>query len=458
MLPAFCEDDMPHNPGVTERLAQFVADTRWDALNPTIVHQAKRSLMNFFAVALTGCRESTIETALQSLAAFSGGRQAAVIGRRKRIDALNAAFLNAASANVLDFCDTHVPTVIHPTAPLAPALLALGELQRVSGRDAILAFVLGQEIECRIGLAMSPSHYHRGWHITATCGVFGAAAGSGKLLALKPEQMVWALGIAATQAAGLCECLGTPAKSVGVGNAARNGLWSALLAGKDFTGPAEPLIGAQGYYHALAETPQLPFLTDKLGETWEILKTSYKPYPCGFVVHPVLDCVLDWRREHPRAVVETVKVFGNPLLAARTDRPNISTSGQSQVSVQHAVAAALVTGKAGVAQFAQACVDDPEVVALRGKVEVIRDESFPTVAAAVEIVAADGKTHKLAQRGARGSDANPMTDKELEDKLRDAAAAAIPRNDVAALIDAIWTLDESDDISSLAALAVPRTN
>jgi len=444
--------------GITERLAQFVVETRWDALQPPVVHQAKRSLLNFFAVALTGCCEPTIETALQALAAFSGGRQAAIIGRSERIDALNAAFLNAASANVLDFCDTHVPTVIHPTAPLAPALLALGELQRVGGRDAILAFVLGQEIECRIGLAMSPSHYHRGWHSTATCGVFGAAAGGGKLLALKPARMVWALGIAATQAAGLCECLGTPAKSVGVGNAARNGLLSALLAAKDFTGPPEPLTGVQGYYHALDETPQLGILTDRLGETWEIAKTSYKPYPCGFVVHPVLDCVLDWRRAHPEAAVDKITVFSNPLLAARTDRPNISTSGQSQVSVQHAVAAALVTGKAGVAQFAQDCVNDPKVAALRGKVEVVRDESFPTIAAAVEIFTADGKTHKLTQRAARGSDANPMTDRDLEDKLRDAAATAIPHNDSAALIDAIWTLDESDDISKLTALAVPRAN
>jgi 2-methylcitrate dehydratase PrpD len=449
---------MPQNSGATERLAQFVVETRWDALEPSIVHQVKRSLMNFFAVALTGCCEPTIETALQTLAAFSGGRQAAVIGRSERIDALNAAFLNAASANVLDFCDTHVPTVIHPTAPLAPALLAVSELRRVTGRDAILAFVLGQEIECRIGLAMSPSHYHRGWHITATCGVFGAAAGSGKLLGINSAQMIWALGIAATQAAGLCECLGTPAKSVGVGNAARNGLMSALLAAKDFTGPAEPLTGVQGYFHALNEAPQLGLLAEGLGETWEIAKTSYKPYPCGFVVHPVLDCVLDWRRAHPEVAVERVKVFGNPLLAARTDRPNISTSGQSQVSVQHAVAAALVTGKAGVAQFAQECVNDPQVAALRGKVQVIRDESFPTVTAAVEIVTAEGKTHELSQRAARGSDANPMTDKDLEDKLRDAAASVLPRNDVATLIEAIWTLNESDDIAGLTALAVPRAN
>jgi len=180
---------MSDNVEVTRHLAQFVAGTEWDALTPPVVHQAKRALINFFAVALTGCCEPAIETALQSLTAFSGGRRATIIGRGERLDALSAAFLNAASANVLDFCDTHVPTVIHPTAPVAPSLFALGELRDVSGRDLILAFVLGAEIECRIGLAMSPSHYRRGWHITATCGVFGAAAGSGKILGLKAEPM-----------------------------------------------------------------------------------------------------------------------------------------------------------------------------------------------------------------------------------------------------------------------------
>src|SRR4029077_5012254 len=117
--------EMPHKTDVTQRLGQFVVETKWDALKPPVVHQAKRALVNFFAVALTGCREPAIETALQSLTAFSGGRQATMIGRGERLDALSTAFLNAASANVLDFCDTHVPTVIHPTAPVAPSLFAL---------------------------------------------------------------------------------------------------------------------------------------------------------------------------------------------------------------------------------------------------------------------------------------------------------------------------------------------
>jgi 2-methylcitrate dehydratase PrpD len=446
---------MLHKPLVTQTLARYIAAARWEDMPSPVRHQAKRSLINLFAVALAGCRAEPIEVALRSLAEFSGGKTATLIGRSERVDALSAAFLNAASANVHDFCDTHLATVIHPTAPVAPALLAFAELRPVSGKDLLLAFILGNEIQARIGLAISPQHYNKGWHITSTCGVFGAAAGCGKLLGLDERRLVWALGTASTQSSGLCECLGMPAKSVSVGNAARNGLWSALLADKGFEGPAEPLTGRQGFYNALGDTPDLSLITDRLGESFEITATSYKPYPCGFVIHPVLDCVLDWRRDHRAAEVTRVVVRGNPLLAHRTDRPEISTGRESQVSVQHAVAAALVHGVAGLEQFADACVDDPRVRALRGKVEVVRDEAFSTIAAAVDITTADGAVHKLSQSAARGSDVNPMSDRDLETKLRTVAAAWNPRVDTTPLIDAIWALDESADVSPLASLAVP---
>jgi 2-methylcitrate dehydratase PrpD len=447
---------MPQKPGVTESLARNVVATQWEDIPPDVRHQAKRSLINYFAVTLAGCRSQPIEIALRSLAEFTDRRQATLVGRSERLDALSAAFLNAACANVDDFCDTHVATVIHPTAPVAAALLAFSELRRVSGPDLLLALVLGNEVQARIGLAISPSHYNRGWHITSTCGVFGAAAGSGKLAALDVRQMVWALGIASTQSAGLCECLGTPAKSVSVGNAARNGLWSALLAEKGFSGPSEPLGGVQGFYHALAEKPDLSRVTDGWGEEWQIMATSYKPYPCGFVIHPVLDCVLDWRRENEVADVVRIVVRGNPLLGVRADRPDVSTGREAQVSVQHAVAAALVFGKAGLDQFTDACVHDPDVLKLRSKVEVVRDESFPTTAAAVEITTADGRTHNLAQTAARGSDANPLSDHDLEEKLRTAAKGWNPNYDAASLIEAIWAIDRSTDVSELALLTIPQ--
>lgn len=447
---------MLHRPGVTQNLARFVVAARWDDIPDTVRHAAKRALLNVFAVALAGCRAGPVEMALQSLAEFSERRQATIIGRSERMDSLSAAFLNAASANAFDFDDTHIPTVIHPTAPVAPALFALAERRPVSGAELLLAFILGVELACRIGRAISPGHYTKGWHITATCGVFGAAAGAGTLLGLDERRMIWALGNAATQSCGLCECLGWPAKSIGVGNAARNGLWSALLAEKGFEGPPEPIAGVQGFLNAMAEPPDWAALTDGLGETWELAQNAIKPYPCGFVIHPFLDVVLDWRRQHPDDAIERVVLRGNPLLSDRTDRPDISTGAESQVSVQHAVAAALVLGQAGLAEFTDACARDPAVVAMRRRIAVVRDPAVATIAAQVELCTADGRTHRLSTPAARGSPANPMSDRDVEEKLRTVVGSWQPSYDVAPLIAAIWALDRSDDAARVLALTVPH--
>ncbi len=160
---------------------------------------------------------------------FAGPATTTLIGRKKT-DGASASFVNAVAANLYDFDDTHLNTVIHPTAPVAPVVLALSEQHGYSGRDLIEAFVLGAEVECRIGNSVSPGHYARGWHITATCGVFGAAAATARLLRLTAEQSAHALGIAASQSGSLVENLATSAKNVGVGNAARNGLMAALFA------------------------------------------------------------------------------------------------------------------------------------------------------------------------------------------------------------------------------------
>ena len=159
--------------GVTAALAHFVADTRREDVPDKVRHEAKRALLNYFAVTLAGCRTGPVETAPTSLADYSGGKQATIIGRKERIDALSAAFLSGAGANVFDCFDTQLPTVVHPTAPVAPALLSLAEMQRVDGQQLLLSFVLGFEIECRAGGAVSPGHYPKGWHITSTCGVIG---------------------------------------------------------------------------------------------------------------------------------------------------------------------------------------------------------------------------------------------------------------------------------------------
>jgi 2-methylcitrate dehydratase PrpD len=334
-------------------------------------------------------------------------------------------------------------------------------MRPISGRNLLLAFALGVEIECRLGNAISPEHYTRGWHITSTCGTLGAAVASGKLLSLDTERTIWAIGAAATQTGGLVECLGTPTKSLSVGNAARSGLWSALLAERGFSGPPAPIEGRQGFLSALAPSViDWSALTDRLGDTWELLKNTYKPYPGGIVVHPAIDAALALRDEPGFTIdsIERIVVRGHPMLAARADRPNVTTGREAQVSAQHSVAAALLFGEASLAQYTDACVRDPAVLALRAKINVERDETIDIAAATLHMRAKDGASRVVTVPAARGSLARPLTDREIENKLRLLAASWCTSHDIQPLIDAIWALDRADDASLAVRLAVPAQN
>jgi len=445
---------MPDNPNVSETLARFAAETPASRIPDTVRHEAKRALLNILATGIRGASDPTYRTLLGTLPVAAQG-EATIVGRRERAGALDAAFLNGAGANIDDFCDTHLPTVIHPTAPVMPPLYALSERQRLSGAALLEAFALGVEVACRIGNSISPSHYRvRGWHITASCGVFGAAAAAGRVLGLDSRQMVWALGSAAAQASGLVEMLGMPTKSIGVGNAARNGLWSALLAQRGFAGPPRPLEGRFGFFNAVGETPDVSALTGGLGESWELSINAYKPYPGGVVIHPVIDAVLELRGEGVRTdEIERILVRGHPLLSERADRPNVTTGREAQVSVQHSVAAAQIFGDAGLDQYTDACVNDPAVLALRRKVEVAQDPAIAVEAATVEVWTRDGQHRRAAVTAARGSAGRPLTDRELEQKFERLAGdrVADPRK----LIDTVWSIDKAADASAILAMTQP---
>jgi 2-methylcitrate dehydratase PrpD len=240
---------------VGQHLGQFVAASRWDVLPLSLRHEAKRSLLNFVGCALGVAHMLPIDLAMRVLESLSGADRVTVLGRAQQLDVLNAAFINAISANLLDYDDTHLQTVIHPTAPVAPATLALAEQRGLAGAAMLHALILGAEVECRIGNSVSPGHYARGWHITSTCGVFGAAVASGKLLGLDAQQTWHAIGIAASQSAGLIENLPSAAKNVAVGNAARNGLFAALLAEQGYTAAPAAVEGALGWARAMGDDP-----------------------------------------------------------------------------------------------------------------------------------------------------------------------------------------------------------
>jgi 2-methylcitrate dehydratase PrpD len=438
----------------TAALARFVAASRWDDIPAPVRHEARRALLNFVACALAGSQDEAIGHAIAVLGPLSGPPQALVIGRGERFDMLTAAFLNAASGNVLDFDDTHPPTVIHPTSPVAPPLLALCETMPLTGAQVLHALALGIEVACRLGNAVGLGHYVRGWHSTSTCGAVGAAAAAAKALGLDGPRTAWALGHGANQACGLVESLGAMAKSVSVGNAARNGLFSALLARQGFTASPQTLEGPRGFVQVLSEEPRLEALTDGLGERWEAAGNMLKPYPSGVVLHPVVDACLGLRSQHgiDAARIRSVRTRGHPLLRQRTDRPQPRSSREAAVSIQHTVAVCFLYGEAGLAQYAESIVEDPAVRALGARVRVEDDAAIAVVAARVEVELDDARRLSTYVQHACGSPARPMTDAELEAKVKRLAHWRGWPGSVQALIDALWRLDEAPDAAPIVRL------
>ncbi|WP_426115196.1 MmgE/PrpD family protein [Pseudomonas sp. DSP3-2-2] len=442
-------------PAVTRPLCEFVAHSIWADIPLDVRHQAKRALINYFAVALAGCSDPDVSKAVTLFQRFSAGADAPVIGRSESLDILNAASLNAMSANVFDFDDTHIPTIIHPTAPVAAALFALAETRTFSGEQLLLAFVLGVEVECRLGMAISPEHYRRGWHITSTCGVFGAAAAVGKLLDLNVQQLGWAMGNASAQASGLVETLGSAAKSIGVGNAARNGLLSALLAQDGFSGPELPLEGERGFLNVMGESPDYVEITQGLGECWALRANTYKPYPCGVVLNPVIEACLELSRKRRWELQDLTRIelTGHPLLRQRTDRPDIQSGRESQVSAQHAVAVALASSRAGLAEFSDAAVADSNLRALYPLLHFIDDGGYAVESAQVRLFFRSGEILSQRIEVSLGSLGAPLSDESLENKLRELARYGGSTCAPQPLIDALWSLQHASDASAVMRLA-----
>ncbi|MBL4720238.1 MAG: MmgE/PrpD family protein [Alphaproteobacteria bacterium] len=436
-------------------LATFARDTQWNDIPETVRHEGRRSLLNIFATALAGSGEPAIDKSLAALGSYASNAQCGMIGRRERGDMLLAAFVNAMSANIFDFDDTHPNTIIHPTAPVAPALFAYAETTPVDGQSLLRAFILGAEIECRIGNSVSPSHYGRGWHITSTCGVFGAAMAIGVLKGFNLETFAWALGNAAVQAAGMVEALGTMSKSISVGNAARNGITSALLAAEGFSGPAAPLDGERGFVTVYSDTPKPEALFDGLGEVWEIGKNTYKPYPVGVVLNPVMEACLDLHQSGAFKIedVREIELTGHPLLRQRADRPDVSTGRESQVSAQHAIAIALRRGRAGLLEFNDEAVAETARDGIRPNLKFIDDESYDIESVGIRITTNSGEVHTRDIVDTRGGFKNPMTDRDIEKKLVALAEYGGFNRDVQPLVDAIWSIDSSTDAAEIMKLA-----
>jgi 2-methylcitrate dehydratase PrpD len=379
---------------LTGELAAFLAHSRWEDVPSAIRREARRAVLNIAGCVVAG----RADPALQIL---------------QRSFPHDDALLDAAAATAHDYDDTHLRTVIHATPPVAGALFSLARSRTVSGPEFLHALILGMETTCRLGNAVTPGHYERGWHITSTCGVFGATAAAGKILQLDEKQFIHAFGIAATQAAGLVEVLGSMARVLNAGFAARNGLAAARLAAEGFEGPARPLEGLRGFMSVFGGgANDVSQLTGGLGERWEMTNVAYKPYPCGVVLHALVDACLE-QRDRIRDS-ESIVVALNPLAVERTDRPEPRNAIEARLSAHHAVAVTALRGRAGLAEFSDAAATDPQLQAFRRRVRVVPEGRLDKMAALITA----GKTVISAPAS------KPMDDARLQAKLRELAGPA----------------------------------
>jgi 2-methylcitrate dehydratase PrpD len=443
---------------VTRELAEFVTGSAYGAIPEVVRKESTRAILNYFGCALGGSIEPALDTAIEVLQPFSGPANAAVIGRKETFDELNAALLNGIGSHVHEYDDTLPQNYIHPSVPVGSALFAYASANPVSGRDFAHAFILGFEVESRIGDAVYPAHYEAGWHITSTTGVFGAAAAVGKLLGLSTEQMVWALGLAATQAAGIREMFGSMAKSFQPGRAAQNGLTAARLAAADFTAGERALEGPRGFAPVTAREYDLDKVTNGLGEEFALMANAYKPYACGLVVHPTIDgCSQIRERDRPDPKqIESIRLRVAPLVLDLCNKRDLRRALQSKYSIYHAAAIGLARGKGGLQEFTEEAVADPLLTRLRDRVTVTADDSVTEDQVDIVVELADGTTHSLFVEQSLGNVHRPLSNAQLEEKFRDQAVLALPAEQVEKLIADCWNIEGIDDAGGIARESRPH--
>jgi 2-methylcitrate dehydratase PrpD len=428
---------------ITRTLARYIVSAKPSDLPASVRKEAARTLLNWVGCTLGGSRHETVGIAISAMAPFSGPAQASILGRKERLDILNAALINGISSHVLDYDDTHSRNIIHPAGPVISAILALSEHHPVSGNEFVNALVLGVDAECRIGNSVYPKHYDVGWHITGTAGVFGAAAASGKLLGLSEQQMLWALGLAATQPVGLQEMFGSMTKSFHPGRAAQNGLTAALLASKNFTSSEQSLEAKYGWANVVSAAHNYDDITKRLGESFEISKNTYKPFACGVVMHPTIDGCIQLRNENKLSAdeIDHVDLRVHPLVMQLTSKKSPQTGLEGKFSIYHAASVALVEGAGGIEQFSDRAVRDRTIASLRDRVSTVVDSSLHEDQVRIAVVTKNGRRLEKFIEHAVGSLDHPMSDKDLEAKFTGLANGVLPPDRQRKLMDLCWSVE-----------------
>lgn len=439
----------------TARIVDYVLDARSSDLPEAVRAEGRRSFLNVLGCTIGGARHDAVERTWAGLKPFAGAAQATLIGRGERTDALTACLVNTLASSIATYDDTHAEAIVHPSGPVMAAVLAIAERKKVSGSELLTAFTLGVEMVCRLSKAVSvaPAKGSIAWSQTGiACGA-GAALAAARLLGLDKRATRQAVGHAASQASGLRAAHGTMCTAMMPAMAGHSGLRAAYLAAAGVTSSERIIEARYGFAECFAVVPNLAALTDRLGRHFEILGNTYKPFPCGIVINPLIDATLQMKARHglDAGQIEKISMQVSPGAIALCDRRHPKDELEGQVSLYHWVAVSMLKPKASVAEGQDSVIRDATVAAFRERILATADPAIPIDGVDMSITLKDGRTLDMRLRDCIGSKGRPMTDAELEAKLIGQASGVLPADRLQRLVADCWSIDKLPDAAILTA-------
>jgi 2-methylcitrate dehydratase PrpD len=439
---------------LSQSLASFIVKTKFEDLSEDVVEFTKICILDWLGSAIAGKDMKPIKI-IEDMVKEMGGTPQSTLVTGGKSSVMQAVLVNGAASHIVELDDIHKGSIIHAATVVIPAALAVAEWKNKSGRDLIEAVVIGYEVCYRIGEAVSPSHYYY-WHNTATCGTFGAAAAVAKLLDLNTEQIIHTLGSAGTQAAGLWEFIedGAMSKQLHPGKAAMNGVISALLSEKGFTGASRILEGRRGFFEAMSEQYDATKITNQLGEIFKIVENSFKIHASCRHTHATMDLAIDLAKEHDLTVddVENISVRTYQVALDITNNAQPTTVYASKFSLQFCTALAFVKRQGGLSDFTEESLNDPVIRGLMEKVQVGVEpsihEAYPEKwGSMVQIRLANGEILQKQSEYPKGDPENPPSKEEMVVKFKQ-LASGLPEEQIQFYVNQVLNLEERSNINT----------
>jgi len=442
----------------TEKLAKFVVETSYESLPAEAIRSAKQAIVDCLGCALAGSAEGGSKILGEYVKEKGCSPEAGIIGGGFMAPAPDAAWVNGTLAHILDYDDIAMVTGGHPTVALLPAALALGEKYHLSGKDVLLAYIIGFEVMATVGKACTGRHYFLGWHCTSTFGSLGAAAIGAKLLKLNLSKTRMAIGIAASLAGGLKQNFGTMTKSLHAGNAARNGVVAASLTQRGFTAVEDILETPQGFAKVFGGGEELDIAgaTQDMGESLQISSTlEIKPYPSCRGTHPGIDATLGLVKNEQFDVndITEVGVHGSAWILTAAQYPRPKTALEGKFSVEYCVARVLLENEVSMKHFTDEQVTESRVQELVEKINYVPDaEAVAFLPCEVVVKLKDGRVLSHKVTSLIGDPSNPLSEETLHAKYRDCASVVLSPQEIERSLDMASNLESVDDVAALMAV------